>query len=108
MRTSLNAHTLEFFTHSYIQPLHDSYLNIGYIIAEIEANLARNKTNTWWNKFNLIEVSLDFRNLDNLIPCHLKNFLFYFILFLIFGDFGLIVYLCVCCKENICLKVQIV
>ena len=52
-RMLLNAHTLGFFTLSHTQPLHDSHLNSGYLITEIEANLARNKANTWLNKFNL-------------------------------------------------------
>ena len=38
---------------SHTQPLHYSHLNTGYLIAEIQANLARNKANTWLNKFNL-------------------------------------------------------
>ena len=49
VRILLNVRTLGFFT----QPLHDSHLNTGYLIAEIQANLARNKANTWLNKFNL-------------------------------------------------------
>ena len=42
-----------FFTLSHTQPLHYSHLNTGYLIAKIQANLARNKANTWLNKFNL-------------------------------------------------------
>ena len=45
-RILLNAHTLEFFTLSHTQPLHDSHLSTRYLIAEIQANLARNKANT--------------------------------------------------------------
>ena len=52
-RITLNAHTLEIFTLFHTQPLHNFHLNTGYLIAEIQANLARNKTNTWLNKFNL-------------------------------------------------------
>ena len=52
-RTSLNVHTLEFFTLSHTQPLHNSHINTGYLIAEIQVNLALNKANTWLNKFNL-------------------------------------------------------
>ena len=48
-----NAHTLEFFTLSYTQSLLDSHLNTGYLIAEIQANMAWNKANTRLNKFNL-------------------------------------------------------
>jgi len=49
----LNAHTLKFFTLFHTQLLHDSHVNIGYLIAKIPTNLTRNKTNTWLNKFNL-------------------------------------------------------
>ena len=49
----LNVHTLKIFTLSHTQSLHDSHLNTGYLIAELQANLARNKTNTWLSKFNL-------------------------------------------------------
>ena len=49
----LIAHTFEFFTLSHTQPFHDSHLNTRYLIAELQANLARNKSNTWLNKFNL-------------------------------------------------------
>ena len=52
-RMLLNAHTLEFFTLSHTQPLHESYLNTGYLIAELQENLAWNKINIWLNKFNL-------------------------------------------------------
>ena len=39
-------HKLEqFFTLSHTQPLHDSHLNIGLLIAKIQANLAWNKAN---------------------------------------------------------------
>ena len=47
------THTREFFTLSHIQSLHDSHLNTGYQIAELQANLVWNKANTWLNKFNL-------------------------------------------------------
>ena len=53
VRILLNAHTLEFFTLSHTKLLHDSHINTGYVIAEIQANLTRNKANTWLNKFNL-------------------------------------------------------
>ena len=49
----LIAHTLEFFTLSHTQPFHDSHVNTRYLIAELQTNLARNKSNTWLNKFNL-------------------------------------------------------
>ena len=42
-----------FFTFFHSQPLHDSHLNIGYLIAKIQANLIWNKANTWLNKFSL-------------------------------------------------------
>ena len=39
-------HSLEhFFTLSHTLPLHDSHLNIGLLIAKLQANLARNKAN---------------------------------------------------------------
>ena len=53
IRTFLNVHTLELFTLSHTQPLHDPHLNTRYLIVEIQANLAWNKANTWLNKFNL-------------------------------------------------------
>ena len=47
-------HTFDqFFTLSHTQPLHDSHLNTGFLIAKLQANLARNKANTWLNKLNL-------------------------------------------------------
>ena len=66
-RNLLNAHTLEFFTLSHTQPLHNSYLNTRYLIAEIQANLARNKANTWLNKFNLIAFIIAILILRHLI-----------------------------------------
>ena len=42
-----------FFTFSHTLPLYKSHLNIGYLISKLQANLARNKANTWLNKFNL-------------------------------------------------------
>ena len=39
-------HTSElFFTLSHTLPLHNSHLNIGFLNAELQANLARNKAN---------------------------------------------------------------
>ena len=44
-------HNLEhFFTLSHTLPLHDSHLNIGLLIAKIQANLARNKANKMVDK----------------------------------------------------------
>ena len=41
-----SVHNFEhFFTLSHTLPLHDSHLNIGLLIAKLQANLARNKTN---------------------------------------------------------------
>ena len=48
----LNAH-LNSSHSSHTQPLHYSHLNTRYLIAKIQANLTRNKANTWLNKFNL-------------------------------------------------------
>ena len=45
-RVPVSLHNLEqFFTLSHTLPLHDSHLNIGLLIAKIQANLARNKVN---------------------------------------------------------------
>ena len=44
------------FTISQTQPLHNSQLNIGFLIAELQVNLTWNKANTWLNKFNLTEA----------------------------------------------------
>ena len=51
--------TWVFFTLSHTQPLHNSHLNTRYLIAKIQANLARNKVNTWLNKFNLTNLVSD-------------------------------------------------
>ena len=47
------AHFLRFFTLSHIHPLHYSHLNTRFLHAELQANLAWNKANTWLNKLNL-------------------------------------------------------
>ena len=45
-RVPISLHNLEyFFTLSHSLPLHESHLNTGLLIAKIQANLARNKTN---------------------------------------------------------------
>ena len=45
-RVPASLHNLEhFFTLSYSLPLHESHLNIGLLIAKIQANLVRNKVN---------------------------------------------------------------
>ena len=45
-RVPASLHTLEqFFTLSHTLPLYDSHLNIGLLIAKIQANLAQNKAN---------------------------------------------------------------
>ena len=51
-----------FFTLSHTLPLHNSYINTGYLIAKLQANLARNKANTWLNKFNLTQSIVAFLN----------------------------------------------
>ena len=48
----------QIFALFHTQPLHYSHLNIGYLNAEIQANLARNKANTWLNKFNLTSFNV--------------------------------------------------
>ena len=47
MRLPLNAHNLSFFTLSHTQLLHYSHLNTGFLYTKLQANLARNKANTW-------------------------------------------------------------
>ena len=45
-RVPASLHSLEhFFTLSHTLPLHDSHLNIGLLIAELQENLARNNAN---------------------------------------------------------------
>ena len=45
-RVPVSLHNLKhFFTLSHTLPSHDSHLNIGLLIAKIQANLTRNKTN---------------------------------------------------------------
>ena len=46
-RVTFLLHTLDqIFTLSHTQPLNYSHLNIGFLNAELQANLAQNKTNT--------------------------------------------------------------
>ena len=53
-RVSVFLHTLEqFFTLSHTLPLHDSHLNTGFLSAVLQANMSRNRANTWLIKFNL-------------------------------------------------------
>ena len=56
VRLLLSTHNLSFFTLSYTHLLHYSHLNTRYLIAKIQTNLARNKDNTWLNKFNLTKI----------------------------------------------------
>ena len=49
-RLFLSAYFLSFL---HTLPLHNSHLNTKYLIAKLQANLARNKAYTWLNKFNL-------------------------------------------------------
>ena len=50
-RVSASLHNLEhFFTLSHSLPLHNSHLNIGLLIAKIQANVARNKANKMVDK----------------------------------------------------------
>ena len=51
-------HTLEhFFTLSHSLPLQESHLNTGLLIAEIQTNLARNKTNKMVDKNSTLHYS---------------------------------------------------
>ena len=46
LQVPASLHTLEqFFTLSHTLPLQDSHVHTGFLIAKIQANLARNKTN---------------------------------------------------------------
>ena len=47
-----------FFTLSHSLPLHDSHLNMGLLIAKIQANLARNKANKMIDKIQLYNFPL--------------------------------------------------
>ena len=47
------THFWDFFTLSHTLHLHNSHLNIGYLIVKLQENLARNKANKGLNKFNL-------------------------------------------------------
>ena len=51
---------LNFFTLSHTQPLYNSHLNTGYLIAKLQANLVQNKANTWLNKFNFTVSPFDY------------------------------------------------
>ena len=52
-------HTLEhFFSLSHLLLLQESHLNTGLLIAEIQANLARNKTNKMVDKIQLYNLPL--------------------------------------------------
>ena len=58
-RVSASLHNLEhFFTLSHSLPLHDSHLNMGLLIAKIQANLARNKANKMIDKIQLYNFPL--------------------------------------------------
>ena len=55
-RDFASLYSLEhFFTLSHVLPLHDSHLNTGFLSAVLQANLSRNKANTWLIKFNLTQ-----------------------------------------------------
>ena len=54
-----SLHNLEhFFTLSHSLPLYDSHLNTGLLIAKIQANLARNKTNKMVDKIQPYNLPL--------------------------------------------------
>ena len=60
-RVRASLHSLEhFFTLSHTLPLHDSHLNTGFLSAVLQANLSRNKANTWLIKFNLTAFTLTY------------------------------------------------
>ena len=58
-RVSTSLHNLvHFFTLSHSLPLYDSHLNIGLLIAKIQANLARNKANMMVDKIQPYNLPL--------------------------------------------------
>ena len=75
-----------FFTLSHTQPLHNSHLNTGYLIAKIQVNLAWNKANTWLYKFNLtstlwimgVVCVYRFEMVSFLFPKYILNFFLFF------------------------------
>ena len=57
-RVFASLHNLEhIFTLSHSLPLHDSHLNIGLLIAKIQANLVRNKANKMVNKIQPYNIT---------------------------------------------------
>ena len=59
LRVFVSLHNLEyFFTLSHSLPLHDSHLNIGLLIAKIQANLIRNKANKMVDKIQPYNLPL--------------------------------------------------
>ena len=59
-RVITSLHNFEhFFTLSHTLPLHDSHLNTGWLIAKIQANLARNKVNTMVDKISTLQLRLN-------------------------------------------------
>ena len=60
-QVSVSLHNLkQFFTLSHTRLLHDSHLNTGLLIAKIQANLVRNKTNKMVDKIQPYRYSLEF------------------------------------------------
>ena len=58
-RVSTSLHNLKhFFTLSHSLPLHDPYLNTGLLIAKIQVNLVRNKTNKMVDKIQPYNLPL--------------------------------------------------
>ena len=56
-RVPVSLHNLEhFFKLSHTLPLHDSHLNIGLLIAKIQANLTRNKANKMVDKIQPYKI----------------------------------------------------
>ena len=60
-RVPASLHSLErFFTLSHTLPLHDFYLNTRFLSVVLQANMSRNKANTWLIKFNLTISPFDY------------------------------------------------
>ena len=90
-------HTLEhFFTLSHSLPLQESHLNTGLLIAEIQANLTRNKANKMVDKIQpyMFFKYFFFSKVGNKVPILtfsfifiIKKFIYYWIINFVLWDF---------------------
>ena len=81
-RVSASLHNLEhFFTLSHTLPLYDSLLNIGLLIAKIQANLARNKANKMVDKIQPYSTTFEAEQyLRSNFECYLPSPLYCFLI----------------------------